>query len=93
MGVSRIGILFAANADSVRGRQREPEETRAPQAEQRASASDDAAIVSASARRGEDPEQAANRAARIEQLKSQIRRGSYNVNSAKLALSVFRDLM
>ena len=92
MGISKIGLLFAANVDSVKGRKRETEN--AEQAQRRPSSGDDAAVISSSIAQssGADASEERNRASRIEQLKNQIRSGTYKVNTAQVALAVARDI-
>ncbi len=91
MGISRIGILFAANVDSPR-RSSPREENREANRAAEANRNDDAAVVSRS-RYSTNPAEDPERAARVQQLKNQVRRGQYNVSSAKIALSVYRDIM
>ena len=92
MGVSRIGILFAANVDSLKGRNKQIEEQKAGRADDARSNRDEAVVVSNSmTSSGPSPEQE-DRSARVKQLQDQIRRNSYKVDSLKLALSVARDL-
>ncbi len=91
MGISRIGILFAANVDSPR-RNNAREGNREAERAAQANRNDDAAVVSRSrysANSTDDPD----RVARVQQLKNQVRRGQYSVSSAKIALSVYRDIM
>jgi len=92
MGISKIGLLFAANVDSVKGRKRETED--AERAQRRSPSGDDAAVVSSSM--AQAPEANAseerNRAARIAQLRNQIRSGTYKVNTAQIALALARDI-
>lgn len=92
MGISKIGLLFAANVDSIKSRKRDTEN--AEQAQRRPSSGDDAAFVSSSLSKApeSDAVQEHARAEKIEQLKNQIRTGSYSVSSAKLALALARDI-
>jgi len=91
MGISRIGTLFAANVDSLR-RSSSQEESRQANRDAEATRNDDAAIVSRS-RYSTNPADDPDRVARVQQLKNQVRRAQYSVSSAKIALSVYRDIM
>ncbi len=94
MGISRIGILFAANVDSLKKGQQARESDNASAREAAdARRNDDAVIVSRSSSSSASPTQEADRLARVQQLKNQVRRGQYSVSAAKIALSLYRDIL
>lgn len=94
MGISRIGILFAANVDSLKkGQQARESDTAAAREATDARRNDDAVIVSRSSSSSASPTQEADRLARVQQLKNQVRRGQYSVSAAKIALSLYRDIL
>ncbi len=93
MRISRIGSLFAANIDSVSNRsqsgQRQTTESSAPVAQS------EAVVLSPRFNRtsqnpAETPE---SREARLKELKQKITRGTYSVDSDKIAEAVYRDLV
>lgn len=94
MGISRIGILFAANVDSLRKDQqhRDSEKAAAREAAE-AHRNDDAAVVLHSSSYATNPAHDPDRVARVQQIKNQLQRGQYNVTAAKVALSLYRDLL
>ena len=92
MGISRIGVLFAANADSLKSLNKQSEESTSSRGSQGSSSNDEAVVVSSSMTRPASPEADPARAARVQQIKEQVTKGSYRVDPAKLALAVVRDL-
>ena len=91
MGISRIGILFAANVDSPR-RSSPREDTREADRAAESRRNDDAAVVSRS-QLSASPDPEPDRVARVKQLKNQLRRGQYSVNTARIALALYRDIL
>lgn len=91
MGISRIGTLFAANVDSPR-KSNPQEGDRGAARSTEALHNDDAAVVSRSAYSA-NPVNDAERTARVQQLKNQVRRGEYRADTTKVALSLYRDLL
>lgn len=97
MGISKISNLFAANTDAVPSVT--PTKAVAPQVSQAQGApqgGSDAVVLSSKLDPSnrvplEDPEKA--RAARVQQLKSEVRGGKYKADPEKVAVSVMRDLM
>lgn len=91
MGITKISNLFAANVDSVPAVT--PSKAVTPQsapAQNAPQASTDAAIVSMNRVPLQDAESA--RAAKIDQLKQQVKSGSYKPNPDQIAVSILRDL-
>jgi anti-sigma28 factor (negative regulator of flagellin synthesis) len=94
MGISRIGILFAANVDSLKKSQQHRDSDKAGARDAaEAHRNDDAAVVSHSSSYATNPAHDPDRVARVQQLKNQVRRGQYNITAAKVALSLYRDLL
>lgn len=96
MGITKISNLFASNIDSVPAvapsRPITTEATRTKEAQEERS---DAVILSKnlqSTNRAilQDAESA--RAARVAQLKEQVKRGSYKLDQEQVAISLLRDL-
>ncbi len=96
MGITKISNLFASNIDSVRSvtpsRSVTPEATRTQETRDERS---DAVVLSKnlqSTNRAilQDAESA--RAARVAQLKDQVKRGSYKLDQEQVAISLLRDL-
>jgi flagellar biosynthesis anti-sigma factor FlgM len=93
MGISKIGSLFAANVDSLstRSQNRKNPQSESPEAVT-PSPDGDAVVFSSSLDRGTPEGSETTRADKIAQLKSQVSRGQYSVDSEKVALAVYRDL-
>jgi flagellar biosynthesis anti-sigma factor FlgM len=96
MGISKIGSLFAANVDAIPAST--PTAPAAPQAESQAVApvvQNDAVVLSNSLRnmnRAPLADTDATRASRVQELKQQVRSGSYKPSSEKVAETIIRDL-
>jgi flagellar biosynthesis anti-sigma factor FlgM len=96
MGISNISNLFAANVDAVPAVN--PSKAVTPQsapAQNAAQGSSDAVIVSRNLQASnrvplQDAESA--RAAKVEQLKQQVKSGTYKPDREQVAVSVLRDL-
>jgi flagellar biosynthesis anti-sigma factor FlgM len=92
MRISRIGSLFAANIDSVSGRS-QSNDIQSSQATSPVSQSEAVVLSPKFNRTPQDsPESEEARAARLKELKQKVARGSYSVDSKKVAESVYRDL-
>jgi anti-sigma28 factor (negative regulator of flagellin synthesis) len=91
MGITKISNLFAANVDAVPAvtpsKAVTPQSTSAQNAPQ---LSTDAAIVSLNRVPLQDAESA--RAAKVDQLKQQVKNGSYKPKQDQVAMSILRDL-
>ena len=91
MGITKISNLFAANVDAVPAVT--PSKAVTPQsapAKNASQVSTDAAIVSMNRVPLQDAESA--RAAKVDQLKQQVKSGSYKPNQDQVAVSILRDL-
>lgn len=97
MGISKISNLFAANTDAVPAVTPTKAVTPQPTPPQVAPQGGSDAVVFSSKLSPstrvplEDPEKA--RATRVEQLKKEVRSGSYEADPAKVAVSLMRDLL
>lgn len=96
MGITKISNLFASNIDSVGsvtpGRSVTPEATRTQEAREERS---DAVVLSKnlqSTNRAILQDAESERAARVAQLKDQVKRGSYKLDQEQVAISLLRDL-
>lgn len=96
MGITKISNLFASNIDSVPAvtpsKAITPQATRTQETQQEAS---DAVILSKNLQSMnrvplQDAESA--RAARVAQLKDQVKSGSYKLDQEQVAISLLRDL-
>ena len=96
MGITKISNLFASNIDSVPAvtpsKAVTPQSTRAQETQQETS---DAVILSKNIQSMtrvplQDAESA--RAARVAQLKDQVKSGSYKLDQEQVAISLLRDL-
>ena len=91
MGITKISNLFAANIDPVPAPT--PSKAIAPQAtsaQNSPQVSTDAAIVSMNRVPLQDAE--SMRAAKLDQLKQQVKSGTYKPDKEKVAVSILRDL-
>ena len=91
MGITKISNLFAANVDAVPAVN--PSKAVTPQsapAQSTPQASTDAAVVSLNRVPLQDAESA--RAAKVDQLKQQVKSGTYKPNKDQVAVSILRDL-
>ncbi len=96
MGITKISNLFAANVDAVPAVT--PSKAVTPQsapAQNTSQASSDAVVVARSLQSMnraplQDAESA--RAAKVDQLKQQVKDGTYKVDREQVAVSVLRDL-
>jgi anti-sigma28 factor (negative regulator of flagellin synthesis) len=91
MGITKISNLFAANIDPVPALT--PSKAIAPQAasaQNSPQVSTDAAIVSMNRVPLQDAE--SMRAAKLDQLKQQVKSGTYKPNNEQVAVSILRDL-
>ena len=91
MGISKIGALFAANVDSVAS-QKTPQQPESTATAVTQSSASEAVVLSSSLARSGAVDADPGRAGRIQQLKGQVRSGSYSADSTKVALAVMRDL-
>jgi len=95
MGISKIGSLFAANVDSLAERAKSSgQQSQTPTSVTNAPQQGGEAVVFSSSFTGSKaaPEQSSDRSDRVAQLKQQVARGDYSVDSEKVAVSVLRDL-
>lgn len=96
MGISKIGTLFAANVDAIPASNPSSSVSARPEAQPAASPpANDAVVLSANLRNmGKTPLADADtaRAARLQELKQQVKSGSYKPSSEKVAVAVIRDL-
>jgi flagellar biosynthesis anti-sigma factor FlgM len=99
MGISKIGSLFASNVDPLVRPQASGQQgagTQAQTQQSQAQTSSDAVVYSrsmVSQRSAAPPPSAENaRAARIEQLKSDVQNGSYKPDAEKVAVAVLKEL-
>ena len=96
MGISKIGRLFAANFDIVSPTQpAAPSASRADAQQSALQSSAEAVVLSKSLQsinRTPLSEVEETRAARVQQLKEQVRSGEYKVNREAVAVSIVRDL-
>jgi anti-sigma28 factor (negative regulator of flagellin synthesis) len=91
MGITKISHLFIANVDAVPAVT--PSKAVTPQsahAQKAPQASTDAAIVSMHRVPLQDADSA--RAAKVDQLKQQVKSGTYKPNQDQVAVSILRDL-
>lgn len=103
MGISKIGKLFASNADAIQ--QQRLQETR--QAAQQSktqpsstaadrSSTGDAVVISQTMRAASQQSASSavdpSRAERVQRLKEQIKSGSYRPDSEKVAVAVMKEL-
>jgi flagellar biosynthesis anti-sigma factor FlgM len=92
MGITRISNLFAANVDAVPAAN--PSKAITPQSSP-ANGPSDAVVVSRSlqsANRVPLQDAEAARAAKVDQLKQQVKSGTYKPNKEQVAVSILRDL-
>jgi flagellar biosynthesis anti-sigma factor FlgM len=92
MRITRIGSLFAANIDSVSSRS---QTRQAPSTESTPPVTQSEAVVlSPKFNRAPQPptETGEAREARLKELKQKVARGTYSVDSEKVAEAVYRDL-
>lgn len=91
MGITKISNLFPANVDAVppvtASRAVTPQSAPAQNTSQ---VSTDAAVVSLHRTPLQDPESA--RAAKVHELKQQVKSGAYKPNHHQVAVSILRDL-
>lgn len=95
MGISKIGSLFAANVDAVPAVTQSKEVTPSNAPVVTPQVSTDAVVLSKNLQtinRTPLPDTESTRAAKIKDLKEQVRSGEYKPDSAKVAEAVIRDL-
>jgi negative regulator of flagellin synthesis FlgM len=103
MGISKIGKLFASNADAIQQQRSQEMRDAAKQAKSRPSttaadrsSTGDAVVISQSMRAATQQNAAAatdpSRAERVQRLKEQIKSGSYQPDSEKVAVAVMKEL-
>jgi flagellar biosynthesis anti-sigma factor FlgM len=103
MGISKIGKLFASNADAIQQQRSQESREAAQQTKSQPSATaaersstGDAVVISQSMRAATQQSAAAatdpSRAERVQRLKEQIKSGSYRPDSEKVAVAVMKEL-
>jgi flagellar biosynthesis anti-sigma factor FlgM len=95
MGISKIGSLFAANVDAVPAVTQPKEVTPSSAPVVTPQVSTDAVVLSKNLQtinRTPLPDTESARAAKVKDLKEQVRSGEYKPDSAKVAEAVIRDL-
>jgi flagellar biosynthesis anti-sigma factor FlgM len=102
MGISKIGKLFASNADAIQ-QQRSLEnrdstqqaKTQSDDTAARRAATSDAVVIAQSMRANAQQSSATadpSRAERVQRLKEQIKSGTYRPDSEKVAVAVMKEL-
>ena len=98
MGISKIGSLFASNVDPVLRPQPAGQQGAGAQAQSqqtRAQPSTDAVVYSRSMGTTKAPASTSaedSRAARVQQLKSEVGSGAYKPDTEKVAVAVLKEL-
>jgi flagellar biosynthesis anti-sigma factor FlgM len=99
MGISKIGVLFASNVDSVlsRGAQQQQPASKNEESESReTSPATDAVVLSrslAASRYAQSAGIDSARAERLQKLKAQVGKGDYHVDSERVAVAVLKDIL
>jgi len=99
MGISKIGVLFASNMDSVLNRvaTRDPSTTKNGESESRQTpTASDAVVLSRSihaSRYAQSASSDVGRAERLQKLRSQVGKGEYRVDSERIAVALLKDIL